>query len=175
MRRYRPIVMTGCALLAAAGVVAATEIMPVRKSTLVTISTRVEVKASPAKVWKTLCSVEGFCAITGFKPVPGQKLRSFARVGDALSAGIWTDTGRLIVTYLSPDRELRVAFEPENASYLCSSRVILKPSGDGTSVEFTDRYSDDQATVDQTARQVFQETMAAVEAFKLLAEKQGVR
>ena len=79
------------------------------------------------------------------------------------------------MTYLSPDRELRVAFEPESASYLCSSRVILKPSGDGTSVEYTDRYSDDQPTVDQTARQVFQETMAAVDAFKLLAEKQTVR
>ncbi len=175
MRRYRLIVMTGCALLVAAGVLVATDLMPVRKSTFVTISARVEVKAPPATVWKTLCSVDGFCAITGFKPVPGQKLRSFSRVGDALPAGIWTDTGRLIVTHLSPGRELRVVFEPENASYLCASRVILKPSGDGTSVEYTDRYSDDQPTVDQTARQVFQETMAAVEAFKLLAERQPVR
>ena len=69
------------------------------------------------------------------------------------------------------EKELRVAWEPGNASYLCSKRVVLSPFPGGTRVEYTDRYTDDQPNADETARQVAQETEKHLAAFKALAEK----
>jgi hypothetical protein len=69
------------------------------------------------------------------------------------------------------DKELRVAWDPDGGHYLCSKRVLLSPTAAGTKVEYWDRYTDDQANVDDTAATVAAETEKGIAAFRLLAEK----
>jgi len=142
-----------------------------KKTALITIPVNFEVKATPTRVWATLTSLEGFGTLTGFQPQAGQKLSAFSKVGDHLLAQVWDDRGRLIVTEFVPMRELRVAWEPEKGHYLCQKRAVLSPSGAGTSVEYWDRYTDDQSNADDTAKQVAADTEKHIEAFKKLAER----
>jgi hypothetical protein len=142
-----------------------------KKTALITIPVAFEVKATPTKVWASLTSIEGFGTLTGFQPQAGQKLSAFSKVGDHLLAQVWDDKGRLIVTEFVPMRELRVAWEPEKGHYLCQKRVVLSPSGAGTSVEYWDRYTDDQPNADATAKQVVADTEKHIEAFRSLVEK----
>ncbi len=149
------------------------ELAPPQKGTLVTVSGTFEIKAPPEKVWKTISSVAGFCALTGFKPDTGQNTLAFTKIGDHVSAQIWGDKGHLIATVVEQKKELRVTWDPSGGHYLCAKRIVLKPSGQGTTVEYWDRYSDDQpaAKVDETLKQVTAETKTAIETFRTLAEK----
>jgi uncharacterized protein YndB with AHSA1/START domain len=140
-----------------------------KKTSLITIPQTIELKASPAAVWTALTTWEGFCTLTGFKPTGPQK--NISKVGDSTAAQVWDDKGALVVTGLVPGKELRVSWEPENASYLCAKRVVLKPSAAGTTVEYWDRYTDDQADADATARKVVADTAQHVAAFRKMVEK----
>jgi uncharacterized protein YndB with AHSA1/START domain len=140
-----------------------------QKTSLITIPQTIEVKASPAAVWTALTTWDGFGTLTGFKPTGTQK--SFSKVGDSTAAQVWDDKGTLVVTAFVPQRELRVAWEPENASYLCAKRIVLKPSATGTTVEYRDRYTDDQPNAEETARKVVADTAQHVAAFRKMVEK----
>ena len=168
MRSFRSIVALAIAVLAmpllGAGAAA-------KKTALITIPVTFEVKAAPTKVWAALTSLEGFGTLTGFQPQAGQKLSAFSKVGDHVLAQVWDDKGRLIVTEFVPMRELRVAWEPEKGHYLCQKRAVLSPSGEGTSVEYWDRYTDDQPNADDTARQVVADTEKHIEAFRKFVER----
>jgi uncharacterized protein YndB with AHSA1/START domain len=161
--------LTALPLLGFAAAAAFATPIAAKKTALITIPGSIVVNAPPAKVWAAVTSLDGFGALTGFQATGGAK--SFATIGDAVPAKVWTDAGRLVVTELVPEKELRVAWEPGNASYLCSKRVVLSPFPGGTRVEYTDRYTDDQPNADETARQVAQETEKHLAAFKALAEK----
>lgn len=147
------------------------EVLPVKKTTLIAIPARFEVAAPPARVWKALCTTQGFSALTGFEIAAADRARSFTRTGDQVAGKAWTDAGRLVVTGYAVNRELRVTWEPENASYLCAKRVVLTAKGAGTVVEYLDRYTDDQANADATAAQVAAETKRHIAAFTALAAR----
>ena len=134
-----------------------------------TIPATFAVNAPPAKVWETLASLDGFGTLTGFHATGGAK--TFTKIGDAVPAQVWSDSGRLIVTELVPGRELRVTWEPAKGHYLCSKRIVLSAAGAGTSLEYWDRYTDDQPNADETARQVAAETEKQIAAFRALVEK----
>jgi hypothetical protein len=144
--------------------------MPTKKTALVLIPSRMELKAPAAKVWSTVCSLKGFSALTGFQPDPAAAARAFARMGDHFPASIWSDRGHLVVTAIIPGKELRVAWEPENAGYLCSKRILVTKTASGTTLEMWDRYTDDQPNVDETAKKVAAETAKAELAFRALLE-----
>lgn len=95
---------------------------------------------------------------------------SFTQLGQTVEAQVWEDKGLLVVTGFDPGKELRVTWEPKNASYLCAKRIVISPSGSGTLVEYWDRYTDDQPNVDETAKQVRDETVKAVSVFESLAK-----
>ncbi len=142
-----------------------------KMTTLVTIPAVFEVKAPIAKVWAAASSVEGFCAITGFVPDPGAPTKRFAAIGDAVPASVWTDRGMLVATYVAEEKELRVTWEVASGAYLCGKRLVLSPTAAGTRVEYWDRYTDDQANVDETAAAVVKDTVAGIAKFTALAEK----
>jgi hypothetical protein len=146
-------------------------VAPVKKGALVTITAHLELKAPPARVWATAASAKGFSALTGFEPDAADRARTFSKIGASIGASAWTDKGRLFVTGLVPGKELRITWEPENASYLCAKRIVLAPSPGGTSLEYWDRYTDDQPSVDETAKQVRGETLKHLEDFRALVEK----
>jgi hypothetical protein len=140
-----------------------------KKSSLITIPKTIELKAPPATVWATVTTWEGFGALTGFKPIGPEK--GFSKVGDSTAAEVWEDKGTLVVTGLVREKELRVTWEPANASYLCAKRIVVKPSAGGTTLEYWDRYTDDQANADETARKVAADTEQHVAAFRKMVEK----
>ena len=149
----------------------ARDVQTVKQTALISITAHLDLKAGPAKVWSVLANVESFGALTGFKPDPAGKGHSFSRLGDSVAASIWGDKGYLIVTTFNPGRELRVTWEAENGSYLCEKRIVLAGSGTGTSMDYMDRYSDDQPNAAETAQKVREETVASVAAFRALVEK----
>jgi hypothetical protein len=140
-----------------------------KKTSLITIPETIEVKAPPATVWTALTSWEGFGTLTGFQPTGPEK--KFSKVGDSAAAKVWDDRGTLVVTGFLPQKELRVTWEPENASYLCAKRIVVKPSAGGTTLEYFDRYTDDQPNADETARKVVTDTAQHVAAFRKMVEK----
>jgi len=142
-----------------------------KKTVLITIPVKLEVKAAATKVWAALTSLEGFGTLTGFKPQAGQKISSFSKVGDHILAQVWDDKGRLVVTEFVPERELRVVWEPEKGHYICQKRIVLTPGAGVTTIEYWDRYTDDQANADDTAKQVVAETEKNTEAFRKLVEQ----
>lgn len=146
------------------------DVLPTKKAALVFIPSQLELAASPQRVWAAVCSVKGFSTLTGFVPEPADAGRTFSRLGDSARASIWSDKGRLVVTAFIPLKEIRVTWEPENASYLCAKRILLAKTAAGTKLTVWDRYSDDQPTVAETAKTVAAETAKAEEAFRRLVE-----
>jgi uncharacterized protein YndB with AHSA1/START domain len=159
-------------LLAAAvpAVRAQVETPTYKKSALVRVDARVELKAPIAQVWAALVSPQGLAALTGNKP---DGIKGLAKLGDATAAMCATDKGNFVCTHAVEGKELRITFEPENASYLCENRITLESISSGsTRLVITDRYSDDQAdTVDKTAKEVVAEMTRHLAAFQAIAEK----
>jgi hypothetical protein len=140
-----------------------------KKGALITIPATFELKASPSAVWTAVTTWVGFGALTGFQPTGPEK--SFSKIGDSVPAKVWDDRGTLVVTGFSPQKEVRVTWEPGNASYLCAKRVVLTPSAGGTKLEYWDRYTDDQPNADETARKVAADTQQHIAAFRKMVEK----
>ncbi len=55
---------------------------------------------------------------------------------------VWSDDTTYFLTYAEPNKELRLALEPDNASYICQKRWILTPEGDKTKVQLIDIYTE---------------------------------
>ncbi|MGH9368048.1 MAG: hypothetical protein ACRD3M_10285 [Thermoanaerobaculia bacterium] len=141
----------------------------VKKIALVTIPATQQLKASAERVWSVLTSVDGFSALTGFKTTGD--LRSFSAVGDNVAAEIWGDRGRLFVAEIVPGKELRVLFAPGGGHYFCDKRLVPSAWQGGTTLEYTDRYTDDKADAEKTAQRAVEETQRGVQAFKKLVEQ----
>jgi hypothetical protein len=143
----------------------------VTKGAQVDVSVDLTLNVSPSRVWQELTRASGFGKLTGFQPEKPDA--TLARVGDAVRASVWQDKGLLVVTGSDPQKELRVTWEPDNGSYLCQKRIRLEAAGDATKVLYQDRYTDTQpaAAVDQTSRQVVQDTEAGIRAFSALFGK----
>ena len=54
----------------------------------------------------------------------------------------WNESGRFVVTYAEPGKELRMSFEPDNGSYVCRDRWKLSPAGKGTKITYTQTYTE---------------------------------
>ena len=55
------------------------------------------------------------------------------------------------MTYIVKEKELRVAHEPADSSYLCQARILLPPSGAGTKVTLVEQYTDESKPEDRQA------------------------
>jgi uncharacterized protein YndB with AHSA1/START domain len=142
-----------------------------KKGALVVVSGSTEVKAPKAKVWKALTSADGLAAIAGFKfdTKPPKPLKE---VGDHFSGQLSGDKGVFVATTVRPEEELRLTWAPAEGHYLCACRVLLKPSATGTTVEYTDMYTDEKpAQVDENAKSTTKDMTSSLEKFKALAEK----
>lgn len=102
---------------------------------------------------------------------PANATIHLTKVGDALDfTDQWGNGGRSIVTYLARNKELRVAHEPNDGSYMCQAKITLTASGAGTAVHYMEQYTDESAAKDfEATAQKMQATMAAM----LAALKQG--
>ncbi|MDZ4805891.1 MAG: SRPBCC family protein [Candidatus Eisenbacteria bacterium] len=119
---------------------------------LVRIEATSTIAAKPDAVWKWMTQGKNlvtWCPV--WKSDANQKV-DLKKVGDTLDfTDQWGNGGRSIVTFLAEKKELRVAHEPADGSYLCQSRVILTPAGSGTNVKWVEQYSDASVPADKAA------------------------
>jgi len=141
------------------------------EGTLVRITVAEEMPAPPAAVWKALTtgtSLVTWCPV--WKDPENAKVK-LARVGDTLEfLDEWGNGGRSIVTFLEPERELRVAHEPTTGEYLCQARLLLDAKGTGSIVTYVEQYSDDSNDADRIA--TAGKTEAAMKSTLAALEKQ---
>ncbi len=147
----------------------------IRQLQAVRLHAETHVAAAPAAVWQVLTTGRNFATWCPQWKAPANARVSLTRVGDVVSfTDAWNNSGRSVVTYLVPNRELRVAHEPNDGSYLCRARVTLTPSNGGTLVHFWDEYTDENpnaADRDATARKEQAALGEQLAALKKLAEK----
>jgi len=101
---------------------------------------QVIVNAPPEKIWAVLTNLEQFTGFMGFEWQSGNK--TVSKVGDTARMKVWSDNTTYFLTYADPNKELRLALEPDNASYICQKRWILIPEGDKTKVQLIDIYTE---------------------------------
>ena len=111
-----------------------------------------EIKAPPARVWTHLTSGKSFVVWCPQWKKDANKAATLAKVGDSVDfMDEYGNGGRSIVTYIVKDKEIRVAHEPANGSYICQAKIMLAPSGAGTKVTLVEQYTDDSKPEDRKA------------------------
>jgi len=157
------------AMLFAAPALAATTEIPV-----VRIENSTTIAAPPAAVWTWLTTGKNLVTWCPVWKNEANKSVHLMKVGDSLDfTDQWGNGGRSVVTFIAPNKELRVAHEPTDGSYLCQSKVMLTPSGSGTNVVWVEQYTDPSAAADKaaTAGKMETEMAATLGTLKASVEK----
>ena len=101
----------------------------------------VVVAAAPDKVLAVASDAAVLGAAVGFTGGKGL----LAKAGDSVLATRFDgDVGNLVVV-LKKANELRIAFDPDNGSYICQLRVMVAPEGSGTKLSLEERYTESGA------------------------------
>ena len=131
----------------------------------------VTINAAPKAIWSVLTDIKKLSEIEDFG-YEGNPTK-LSKVGDSVPLKVFGDTGSFILIYSKPNTELRYAWEPDNASYLCQERWLLTPSANGTKVTFEDRYTESgpQSPEDIAAQVKFYNE--ALAKLKTMVEKQS--
>jgi uncharacterized protein YndB with AHSA1/START domain len=118
--------------------------LTVSKMALVTIDGSIDIAAPPAKVWAALTDadkVQSWCSMWTLPPAGG---KSLATIGNTVTfKDEYGNTGKSVVLYVDPMKELRIAHVPDNGSYVCQAKFILEGKGSATTVTVKEQYSDD--------------------------------
>jgi uncharacterized protein YndB with AHSA1/START domain len=119
---------------------------------VVRITVEAEVASPPEAVWKQLTMGRNLVTWCPVWKSDANAEVTLARVGDALDfTDTWGNGGRSVVTFIAAGKELRVAHEPNDGSYLCQARITLAPAGKGTRVAYTEQYTDTSPEADRKA------------------------
>jgi uncharacterized protein YndB with AHSA1/START domain len=102
------------------------------------------INAAPAAVWTKLTDATQMAKVFASTTTTATTTK-VDKVGATLALKTPYDTGNLVVIGVKPQSELKVAFSPDNASYICASRFVLTPSGATTKVTLDDRYTESGA------------------------------
>ncbi len=101
---------------------------------------QVEINASADKVWALLTDLKTFTPAIGFEFLSGKQ--KVDAVGDTARIKVWSDNTTYLLTYIDPNKELRFALEPDNASYICQKRWLLDSNGKKTILKLIDIYTE---------------------------------
>ncbi len=138
----------------------------------VKIHATARIAAPPSVVWAHVTQGRNLVTWCPEWKAAGNARVTIAHIGDVLD---YTDAfgngGRSVVTFLVPNRELRVAHEPVKGDYVCQAKFVLTPVAGGTKVDFWDCYSDASVPADLKATEG---KMDAEAAATLAALKQQV-
>ncbi len=140
----------------------------------VRLETSAVVAAPPAKVWTYLTSGRNlvtWCPV--WKSETNAKVM-LTKVGDVLDfTDQWGNGGRSVVTYLAPNREIRIAHEPNDGSYMCQAKILIAADGTGTRVVYLEQYTDESSDADRKASAEKMETdmSGTLAALKAAVEK----
>lgn len=118
----------------------------------VRLSEEVEVAAPAARVWEQVTVGRNLVTWCPEWKSERNATARLSAVGDVLDyRDAWGNGGRSVVTYLVARKELRVAHEPDDGSYICQARMVLTPTPRGTRVRWIESYTDESAAKDRDA------------------------
>ncbi|OGF13599.1 MAG: hypothetical protein A2W00_07860 [Candidatus Eisenbacteria bacterium RBG_16_71_46] len=121
---------------------------------MVKIQLEQEIAAPPAAIWAHMTSGKSLVTWCPVWKSEKNAAVNLARVGDVLDfTDEWGNGGRSVVTYLSKEKELRVAHEPNDGSYLCQAKLTLVPKGGTTIVRYLEQYTDESPAKEMEATQ----------------------
>jgi hypothetical protein len=102
----------------------------------------IEIAKDPKAIWAVLTDGIKQAQALGFEQRGGSK--KLEKIGDSSQVFIkaFNDAGTFTVTYVKPMTELRLMFEPENGTYVCSDRWLLEPAGKGTKLTHRQLYTE---------------------------------
>lgn len=144
--RLLPLLAAALAWPAAGGAATATP------GAVMKIAAAADVAAPPSAVWSYVTTGRNFVTWCPAWKNPANAAISLRKVGDSVDyMDAYGNGGRSIVTFLMPGKEIRVAHEPANGSYVCQARFVLTAAGAGTHIEATDQYTDDSTPDERKA------------------------
>jgi uncharacterized protein YndB with AHSA1/START domain len=173
MRSYRDAAFLSAVILAGA-------LAPVARGAdvsqipTVRISVETDIAAPAAKVWEQFTRGKNLVVWSPVWKSSKNAAVNLTRAGDALEfTPPEAPGGRSVVTFLSPNRELRLAHDPRDGSYTCQSRITLTAQGTQTHVRFVEQYTDENMPQDRdaTAAKVRAEIEEALATLKARAER----
>ena len=141
-------------LLAVVGVsgVGRADAADMKQVPVVRIHAQTVVQAAPSAVWLHMTRGKNLVTWCPVWKSAKNSAVNLAKVGDVLDyTDQWGNGGRSIVTYLVANKELRIAHEPNDGSYLCQAKLTLAPQGQGTLVQYWEQYTDESAPKDLEA------------------------
>jgi uncharacterized protein YndB with AHSA1/START domain len=147
---------------------------PYKEIPTVCLEAQATIAASPAQIWAYVTTGKNFATWCPMWKSPANAKISLTKVGDTVSfTDQWGNGGRSIVTYVEKDKQLRVAHEPNDGSYMCQSKLTLMPQGKGTMVHYSEMYTDASAPADvaATAGKMNAEIGQSLQAMKAALEK----
>jgi polyketide cyclase/dehydrase/lipid transport protein len=110
------------------------------------------VNAAPAAIWVHMTRGKNLVTWCPMWKSAKNAAMNLSRVGDVLDyTDQWQNGGRSVVTYLVGNKEIRVAHEPSNGSYMCQAKLVLEPQGKGTLVHYWEQYTDESSPADLQA------------------------
>ena len=133
-----------------------------------------DVAASPAAVWTAMTTGKNLVTWCPEWKNPSNAAIRLSKVGDVLDfTDAWGNGGRSVVTFIAPQKEIRVQHEPTSGAYICQAKLSIVPTKTGTHVTYTEQYSDESAPADlqATAAKVDTEMAATLAALKKAVEK----
>ncbi len=114
-----------------------------------------EIKAPPAKVWTHLTSGKSLVAWCPVWKKDANQSASLGKVGDSVDfTDEYGNGGRSVVTFIAKEKEIRIAHEPANGSYICQARIMVEPTAAGTRVTLIEQYTDESKPEDRKATAV---------------------
>lgn len=118
----------------------------VQQVPVVRLTADAEVAASAEQVWGYMTSGKNLVTWCPYWKSPDNAKIDIGSVGDVMDfTDDWGNGGRSIVTFLDAPRELRVAHEPNDGSYMCQARFTLEATEAGTKVRYVEQYTDESA------------------------------
>jgi hypothetical protein len=124
-----------------------------KRITLVRLESHVEIAAGSPQVWAHLTRGADLATCWPVWSAPENAGRVLAAPGDRLAfTDEWGNGGLSIVTFVAEGKELRIADEPDDGSYICQTRFLLEAAGaNRTILTWVESYSDESPAEDQAA------------------------
>jgi len=147
---------------------------PYKEIPTVCLQTEITIAAAPSRVWAFVTKGKDLVTWCPMWKSENNSKASLTKVGDVLDyTDQWGNGGRSIVTYLVPEKEIRVAHEPNDGSYMCQAKLTLTAKGTSTLVQYSEQYTDASSPTDlaATAGKMNTEMSQSLQALKAAVEK----
>lgn len=143
---------------------------------MVRLTDEVEINAAPSDVWMQMTSGGSLISWCPYWRSEANVKVSIENVGDVLEfQDEWGNTGRTVITFVEKAKELRMAHEPADGSYICHARLILTAVGGKTAVSYIEQYTDESKPADAkaTAEKMGEQMKATLQTLKRQVEKES--